>query len=84
MKPATPLPWKFEPTGKSNAERTYKVPDVMDDEPYENLAPSIDNAAYIVHACNNYPRLVDWVKSHIPEGELTETDRFLRELGETP
>ncbi len=42
---------------------------------------SSDAQEYVKRA-NAYPRLVEWIKGHIPEGDLDETAAFLRELGE--
>ena len=51
--PATPLPWTVHKQTKFG----YEIRDART----KNVASRADklNAAYIVHACNNYPRLVE-------------------------
>jgi hypothetical protein len=54
MKPATPLPWlPHNMWIGGNAKGPYAYPVGVDSE------TAAQNAAYIAHACNAYPRLVE-------------------------
>lgn len=82
-KPATPLPWRKSTTGL-----------VCDQMSVPILASESGDAAYIVHACNAYPKLVEELRwwreecqSLISQGRMaTGTPKriaaLLRELGE--
>jgi hypothetical protein len=49
MKPKTPLPWKAWPLGDITGPDHQRVTDVY--------PPHHDDADYITHACNAYPKL---------------------------
>jgi hypothetical protein len=55
MKPASPLPWTNKERG--NTFHTYAIKDGES----RNVCTltSEENAAYIAHACNAYPKLVE-------------------------
>jgi hypothetical protein len=61
MKPATPLPWKANTSGPAGRRALY----IYGGENYciAGLGDRVDaqkaNAAYIVHASNTYPKLVE-------------------------
>lgn len=89
MKPATPLPWSTE----IHEEKWAYVRDadtnlVLDGPKFSGL--SLENAAYIVHACNNYPKLVEICKAaagghyQVRDGRFTTEAAvaLLAELGE--
>lgn len=66
MKPATPLPWKAMPTGAySDACKDRGAIFVCNIRTGTHVAEDSNqaNAAYIVHACNNYQRLVEALRS---------------------
>ena len=97
MKPATPLPWQMANIGQcftvrgdgnghcivdTNAASKSKHAVRHD---IHALAEHEQNVAFIVHACNNYGRLVDCVRqvaseSRGPRGAAAAA--LLRELGE--
>ena len=99
MKPATALPWSI--VDDKEGPRTIILDayrnEIAHDLPYEHFFNS-DNADYIVHAANNYPRLVqalkDLEKFCHPVNTVYSWDEnqrraigtaraILRELGET-
>ena len=97
VKPATPhLPLKCE--DDREGYRTIIVDalgnEIAHDLPYEHYFDS-QYAAYIVHACNAYPKLVEalrayvdrindnhFAKPYVPEDDRRKARALLRELGE--
>jgi hypothetical protein len=104
-RPATPLPWTFDPTRDNSANAQQ-----MQDEPiggsivgddfciariWSDTDSPTENAAYLCHAANSYPRLVEALREArialVMEGHhpgmsaiLTDTiDPLLRSLGES-
>ena len=84
MKPATPLPWSS--VGPKTAEKTVIMSHSKNLGAFER-----DDAAYIVHACNAYPKLVEAIHMLLqnPSGEYGHhsnaagaVKQLLRELGE--
>lgn len=69
MKPSTPLPWLQDPTGDSGPE--YIGP--ADGPDFVTVAYKKQDAAYIVHACNAYPQLVDALRNLIDADRDTTT-----------
>lgn len=62
IKPATPLPWKRVANG-----RVLSIPDygqVTSSDTYPR------DAAYIVHACNAYPKLVEALREWLANASL--------------
>lgn len=55
MKPATPLPWEWLPDEGQFIVDSRKQ--IVAEVPCQGCPP--ENGAYIVHACNAYPRLVE-------------------------
>ncbi len=53
MKPATPLPWEHDPTGKHYARAVIRHNGMISCRPTND-----QDAAYIAHAANMYPKLV--------------------------
>lgn len=92
MKPATSLPWSTEHIGVSDAGPNGE--DVFDIGPCDHegamrkrvATVAGDDAAYIVHACNAYPRLVKVLEAAVMYGEGADIESMardlLRELGE--
>lgn len=57
--PATPLPWAADDVGQINADRALPVAGTNDD------AGNQQDARYIAHAANAYPKLVEVIqKAH--------------------
>jgi hypothetical protein len=82
-KPSTPLPWK------TLADNVISVNDeeVVICDCMGALEPRMLNSAYITHAANSYPRLVEALRSLIgPKGgeylDFKKAEILLRELGE--
>ena len=83
MKPATSLPWRVgdaghtvfgPPNGKTNPGMVAQYCKMQG-----------PNAAYIVHACNAYPRLVEALRDVVENPSETMRDNaaiVLRSLGE--
>lgn len=74
-KPATPLPWRYEYT-RDNCATKQQMQDepiggsIMSDETHiariwSDTESPVDNAAYIVTACNAFPELVEALRSVI-------------------
>ena len=86
-KPATALPWKYQAEGRAQFGilGSARLP-----APHPTAQNNQTDAAYIAHAANAYPRLVEFarfVASQDPNGLTTEGNRaraLLRELGEKP
>ena len=78
MKPATALPWSI--VDDKEGPRTIILDayrnEIAHDLPYEHFFNS-DNAAYIVHCANNYPRLVQALKDLRRDEALDDDDRKL-------
>ena len=57
IKPATPLPWKIDQVEPEYGTESW----LLEDSEEEEIAVihNEDNAAYIVHACNNLPRVLE-------------------------
>lgn len=75
IKPESPLPWKFK-----EDDIEYKIQSgdwavIMCDRPYENWAPSKEDAKYITVAANQYPILLDFIERL----ESTTTDKVVAE-----
>ena len=100
IKPATPLPWNSSAPMAMDRDMQRAIT-IAASNPIVGVAVMIefggppskafDDAAYIVHAANAYPRLVQALRSvHEAEEGIGETDRphfvalrvLLRELGE--
>lgn len=99
QKPARALPWKFSVA--EDGDGTYRVTanddlgSVLCDAPYYNIAPDFQDASYLTHAVNAYPRLVEALRSADCQCSVRERDSghrtdctaeplraLLRELGE--
>ncbi len=91
-KPATPLPWAAQPIGVAGKNNDIPISSI---EPNVTDATHAQDAAYIAHACNAYPRLVEALRQaldfiadrsdDLDEGEqhaVGSADALLRELGE--
>ena len=84
IKPATPLPWTVDPEGEvavsieaSNGAIVCEVRGASND-------PAA-LAAYIAHACNNYPKLVEALRGLVhgeASGNYDRAIALLSELGE--
>ena len=63
MKPATPLPWKSD-KWTSHAPRTVLIDDdaCITGKRVVAECEEATDAAYVVHACNAYPRLIEALK----------------------
>lgn len=75
MKPITKLPWFQDPTGDCGPQ--YVGP--ADGVHFTTIAYKKRDAAYIVHACNAYPRLVEALIGSQMSNAAVD---LLRELGE--
>jgi hypothetical protein len=88
-KPKTPLPWKYVPAVRNNAPNYYAVGSGKWGEPVAAMCDDGNDAAYVTHAANAYPKLVklltalrnadDPIVRAICRGDATT---LLRELGE--
>jgi hypothetical protein len=80
MKPATPLPWlPHNMWIGGNAKGPYAYPVGVDSE------TAAQNAAYIAHACNAYPKLVEELRTaqkYCPPHGQEIISTLLAELGE--
>ncbi len=68
MKPETPLPWEY-------------LPEIPDSDRHAHGTWHDADYNYVIHACNAYPKLVEFVKGAIwgsTEGGVT----ILKDLGE--
>ena len=82
MKPGTPLPWEVD--------REIVLWQAGDDELEEvatasRLSACTHDAAYIAHACNAYPKLVEALKRRITTpgaNEYAACGKLLQDLGE--
>jgi hypothetical protein len=68
-KPATPLPWLYQPQQSENpywikARLAYGSAGVAEIECHNAHGQGQANAAYIAHACNKYPQLVKALSMH--------------------
>ena len=95
MTPATPLPWEELPAARSNLVHIEAGDDGLHAAVCSIPKSREQDAAYIVHACNTYPRLVEALRllvkaedeygdgSNVAVNEALEpAERLLRELGE--
>lgn len=86
IRPATPLPWEAD-KWTSHAPRTVLIVDatcITGKRVVAECEESTD-AAYIVAACNAYPRLVDEIQrlqGVVGEEDFAIIETLLRELGE--
>ena len=91
-KPATPLPWVAEVDYATNTKKRRVLNSAMVVAEKGGM-PGIlvsqggvvekrdrENAEYIAHACNAYPKMVAMLRSCA--GRLVGIEAFLRELGE--
>jgi hypothetical protein len=84
--PKTPLPWKYVPAVRNNAPNYYAVGTGKWREPVAALCDEGNDAAYITHAANAYPKLIEHLlrdslnNPTSPTGERARA--LLRELGE--
>ena len=70
MKPSTPLPWTaYALTVNGDSLEVCEVADHVHAD-HDNSADAPQNAAYIAHACNAYPRLVEALRSTL--GKLAD------------
>jgi len=92
MKPATELPWKVYPS--DNDQMPFRIEGAQDGiwwpaAEITAVDKSEANAAYIVHACNLYPQLVEALteaadymgEQNHPEETLTKARRVLAQCG---
>lgn len=91
--PATPLPWRTVASYQPATKREEMSPYLLAADG-DNVAASalrgVDDAAYIAHACNAYPRLVEALRNCIAEiddgdgmpGDFADAIALLRSLGE--
>lgn len=88
MKPATPLPWKLSGLGYVSGSKVVLARTEAAPAQYqERIDLSMEDAAYLVHAANAYPRLVAELQRlcvEIPAqlGAPPMKNVLLRELGE--
>ena len=84
--PATPLPWELDDENQVCASNTLVC---RFDHIYEEMEGK--DAAYIVHACNQYPRAIELLKQlagsvsdiHGPHlVDFSAARQFLKEIGE--
>ena len=91
-KPATALPWSVDQTPSGfevvNEETLFTVARIPTSQRSMSTRMMETNAAYIVHAANAYPKLVEAIKDslhgHCDVGSQSSALflRILRELGE--
>lgn len=85
MKPATPLPWYAPSAGIYSGDVQVCAVRRKTNNNGEDI---VQDAAYIVHACNNLPRVIEAILYWLPKdpGEDGTQDAamraLLRELGE--
>lgn len=77
--PQTPLPWKLHGVQRKTEIGGFAVLSGEKAHPCAGYVANSSDAAYIAHAANAYPRLVEFVKSRIGRADA---DALLRELGE--
>ena len=80
--PATPLPWTYQEEARVQFGilGSARLP-----APHSTSKNNQADAAYIAHACNAYPRLVDFVRQVASENRGPRgaaADALLHELGE--
>lgn len=63
MKPATPLPWKFAAAVQNNGPNYFVVGTGRWGEPSAADCAREADAAYVAHAANAYPRLVEVLRA---------------------
>lgn len=87
MKPATPLPWAVrkepdEPSKDGEYMQCWIEPRIG--EIYYTTLRGQQDADYIVHACNAYPKLVEALREHAHRGTQRGDHAIdlLRSLGE--
>lgn len=74
--PATPLPWEYDP----DDEALYGTSRVQDAQAYDYIGSTMsftnesEDAAYIVHAANAYPQLVEALREHANGGHAKLCD----------
>jgi hypothetical protein len=104
-RPATPLPWRYEPK-RDNSASAQQMKDepiggsIMSDDMHvariwSDTDSPTENAAYLCHAANSYPRLVEVLRDLIgpaqggyadgypDDGEVDAAKYLLAELGES-
>lgn len=74
--PATPLPWVADGHHVTNADPKTRMYIVVKREGPQQ------NAAYIAHAANAYPKLVEFVRTVAADRDAEDARALLRELGE--
>jgi hypothetical protein len=85
-RPATPLPWTFRESGptKYGVLGSVHIP-----RERSVMSNNRDDAAYIVHAANSYPRLVEALKECVKPANpdhaqaCIDARALLRSLGES-
>lgn len=88
MKPATPLPWKVSGLGYvSGGNVVLARTEAAPAQYQQRIDLGMEDATYLVHAANAYPRLVNELKRlcvEIPAqlGAPPMKNALLRELGE--
>jgi len=75
-RPASPLPWDVEQPAHQESKRIVSV---LDEETVAGIVREAEDAAYIVHTANAYPKLVQALKN---SPGTAEAHALLRELGE--
>lgn len=90
--PHTDLPWSVDQTPSGfeavNEETTFTVARIPTSQRSMSTRMMETNAAYIVHAANAYPQMVETVKDFILDHrnglgpDITRLEALLRELGE--
>ncbi len=88
--PATPLPWRIEPAAQQKPRVSIKVAHAVllsDHAPRMADVRLAQDAAYIAHAANAYPKLVEALKTELCACDEASAAHFqisslLRELGE--
>jgi hypothetical protein len=68
-KPKTPLPWKYVPAVRNNAPNYYAVGSGKWGEPVAAMCDDGNDAAYVTHAANAYPKLLGWAGTCEREAE---------------
>jgi hypothetical protein len=78
-KPATALPWKVNPGNTFVAVHGAKATIYVDANPEIRREEKLNNAAYITHSSNAYPRLV--CRNQDTLAALAKTDNALQAMG---
>ena len=80
--PATPLPWKISGIGYLGNGDTVVAATEWTPKQYEAFPLKADDATYIVHACNAYPKLVEALRMYVHGDAGCDGAALLRSLGE--